>query len=138
MCAMLPLTQVPRGGGKREHEGPQTEGDRECTVALGLAETQERKRGSGRVGGNFYIMEPSKCFSAQQSRYFYKNTRASSSDPTSPTRLAGRQKQGSCRSGSAEEELQIALSDITKRPAKGMGLSHACRGYQRASNNDCE
>lgn len=54
MHAMLPLTQVLRGGGRREHEGPRTEGDRECTVALGLAKTQERKRGSGRVGGNFY------------------------------------------------------------------------------------
>lgn len=66
MCAMLPLTQVLGGGGRREREGLQTEGQRECTVALGLAKTQERKRGSGRVSGNFYNINTSSYFSARQ------------------------------------------------------------------------
>lgn len=50
MCAMLPLTQVLRGGGRRERQGPQTERDRDCTVALGLAKStrkEKRKRKSG-------------------------------------------------------------------------------------------
>lgn len=63
MCAMLPLTQVLRGGGRRERGGPQTEGgggagegggDRDCTVALGLATNRQRQ--SGRAAGNFYHM----------------------------------------------------------------------------------
>lgn len=48
MCAMLPLTQVLRGGGRREREGPRTEGDRGGTGTALLYWALEKKQKKGR------------------------------------------------------------------------------------------
>lgn len=66
MCAMLPLTQVLRGGGRRERQGPQTEGDGggqglHCCTGPRKKHKKGKEEAEERVE-NFYSIDASSYF----------------------------------------------------------------------------